>query len=493
MKENIPLLSKITKISASQGAAQPDSNNVDSTESFTSYLCNKPPTVSTAKLVSFTIGFICGSTMGYTRGTFYSLFEVSGNYNHQAIFALVYFPTIFRCLIGPLADGVYSYRFGKHKTHLVLFSLVSGLALFVFSFQVDRVISEARVFELSAWLFAVQMLLVCFQSVAESFLTRVFTSELKAAAASTFDVGMGTGELISYNLFMLLNSQSFLEFFGVHRDRPAVSNQQLLWGLSFIEVCFSLYLCFFFAERILPQEVAKSSAKELVVYCKKLVSNDTYYNLLMYMILTRTFRSIAAGLIQLRLMEVGFKRASLAIVDSLTFPLTLICIYYLSIDIPFQDSLLWANSTTIICCLALLMKYLIGCFVAKSHSFALGMVLLVVALGIEKISGRYVYMNSFLFRIAPVHKASTFLGLLQTVNSFFFTVPTIVGYAAVQHRVADINTIIVWVTGLQLAILGLYHSWSKDSESKKAGLSALEVEESPRTELLPRTSSKQNI
>lgn len=258
-------------------------------------------------------------------------------YSQESEFSLVAYPAVFKFLLAPFLDLFYSNSFGKNKTYIVPSGILMSAILFFYSTKIEAWVENKNIGDITSLLFFQSVLLMIYQIACEAWVFTLFDDEDKSKA-SVARVGGGLlGMLISYNLFLPMNSLEFLNKYIYGHDplkKPLLTHYALLMFIALFNMLLVVYIWIFVKEKKITRN-ADMSLRKLCTYSRKLFFGKYWLRFMLYIFLSETALVLIRDSIQLRLIQYGIERAELATMESITVVLRFgfcLCTYLLIAD-----------------------------------------------------------------------------------------------------------------------------------------------------------------
>ncbi|CCM01313.1 uncharacterized protein FIBRA_03362 [Fibroporia radiculosa] len=162
---------------------------------------------------------IQGFPLGLALGSLPFLLREHLSYSQLAIFSLSSYPYSLKLLWSPIVDSVYFRSVGRRKSWIIPMQLLVGTIMVALSFRADEMMNkpDEYIHVLTA-AFTGLVLLSATQDIAVDGWALTLLSEENLPYASTSQtIGLNTGYLMSYTVFLAFNSEAFAAKWGVPR------------------------------------------------------------------------------------------------------------------------------------------------------------------------------------------------------------------------------------------------------------------------------------
>ena len=139
--------------------------------------------------------------------------EKGATYFQLSLMSLIWLPYSFKFMMSPIVDTYFSESFGKRKSYIIPTQYIASGALFWLSYHIESLIDNNELVYLMLIFFTL-VVCVVFQDIAVDDWAIVGVDKEYLSYSSGMErFGMTTGFLISYNLFLNLNSVKFCNKF----------------------------------------------------------------------------------------------------------------------------------------------------------------------------------------------------------------------------------------------------------------------------------------
>lgn len=143
------------------------------------------------------------------------------------IISLWFVPYSFKFIFAPLIDTVYSHQMGKRRTWIVPTQLIMGVIVFYFSFQLEELIEQKRVYLITV-LFTVILWWCALQDIAvDGWWVTIVKEENTQYSALAQITGVSIGIFTSTTIFFAFSSVEFCKsyLYPEGQDLPPVVDE----------------------------------------------------------------------------------------------------------------------------------------------------------------------------------------------------------------------------------------------------------------------------
>ncbi|KAH9921404.1 MFS general substrate transporter [Fomitopsis serialis] len=162
---------------------------------------------------------IQGFPLGLALGSLPFLLREHLSYSQLATFSLASYPYSLKLFWSPIVDAVYTPALGRRKSWIIPMQILVGSIMTILSFYADEMMQNpAEYINVLTAAFTTLVFLSATQDIAVDGWALTLLSEENLSFASTCQtIGLNTGYLLSYTVFLALNSQAFAEKWGIPR------------------------------------------------------------------------------------------------------------------------------------------------------------------------------------------------------------------------------------------------------------------------------------
>lgn len=408
---------------------------------FNDWMFNQLPNKTFSSLIIFCLAMIFGLAMGFVKSLSFDIMEFNkGKDNFDtsllSVFSLVYLPLSYKVFCAPIVDIFYWNRLGKCKTYLVSSGFILSTLLFALSAQIEELIRPDGVKTLTIYWYAIFQVLVFFQCSADIFLLKICPDASKAELSMFQDLGCVTGEFLAFNVFLPLNSIKFLNkdlFKKKPLTPPLITHQQFMVFMASFTITVTLFLLIFIGERSFDEKDNKKACIQLGKIIPRFFKRPSMIKLFLYIVSMRVLRFTVGGTMLPKLSNLGFSKADLANIDTVTFPIFFLFSFLFLKRFMVGRQMRMYHIMVILCTLILFFRYFILIDYDANRSYQRTFWSLAVFGFIEKFTARPVYLLGFISTIAPVDVGSTFVSLFMSISVSTQSLPNSFGLWLVNH------------------------------------------------------------
>ncbi|OSX67878.1 hypothetical protein POSPLADRAFT_1176862 [Postia placenta MAD-698-R-SB12] len=171
-------------------------------------------------IVLLIVLYLCqGFPLGLALGSLPFLLREHLSYSQLAIFSLSSYPYSLKLLWSPIVDSVFIPSVGRRKSWIIPMQILVGTIMLVMSFYADKMMKDpAEYIHILTAAFTGLVFLSATQDIAVDGWALTLLSEENLPYASTSQtIGLNTGYLMSYTVFLALNSEAFAQKWGFPR------------------------------------------------------------------------------------------------------------------------------------------------------------------------------------------------------------------------------------------------------------------------------------
>ncbi|OCH92678.1 MFS general substrate transporter [Obba rivulosa] len=259
---------------------------------------------------------IQGFPLGLALGSIPFILREHLSYSELAIFSLSGYPYSFKLLWSPIVDSVFFRSLGRRKSWIIPMQLIIGTIMLVISFNAEELMKNPgdHIFTLTA-AFTGLVFFSATQDIAVDGWALTLLSEENLPYASTCQtIGLNTGYLLSYTVFLALNSEAFAQKWGI----PRLTLSTYLAFCASISFLVTIWLLFVKEDKESTSEDMniKSAYATMWTICKL---RHVQTLLLVHLFAKIGFQANEA-VTQLKMVEKGLGREDLAVAVLIDFP-----------------------------------------------------------------------------------------------------------------------------------------------------------------------------
>jgi len=269
---------------------------------------------------------IQGVPLGFFKLSISSILVEKGvHYKDLGLLSLISLPYSLKFFFAPILDAFYFKKFGQRKSYIVPIQYIYALICFLLSFYLQLYINEFNIKGL--FVFGLTcIILIAVQDVAvDGWVLTILTEDYISYGPATQTIGLMLGSLISYNLFIPLNSTYFCNkyLYSAPKIEPLLT-VETFWYLNALFVLgITVFVHFFVKEKELKSEES-ASFKEVVGVVKLFYKNPNLRKLSI-VCLTQFISSMPIiAFFESLLIKNGFHKETFANISSVLFPIEVI-------------------------------------------------------------------------------------------------------------------------------------------------------------------------
>ncbi|KZT67668.1 hypothetical protein DAEQUDRAFT_693874 [Daedalea quercina L-15889] len=265
-------------------------------------------------------GFPLGSSVTqHSTGSLPFLLREHLSYSQLATFSLTTYPYSLKLFWSPIVDAIYTPALGRRKSWIIPMQLLVGSIMAILSFYADQMMqSPAEYINVLTAAFTTLVLLSATQDIAVDGWALTLLSEDNLSYASTCQtIGLNTGYLMSYTVFLALNGQAFAEKWGI----PRLELSTYLVFCSIISFGTTVWLLF---EKEDEDEDVGMSIKSVYKTMWSICSLKHVRTLLIVHLFAKIAFQAHDAVTSLKMVEKGLGREDLAVAVLIEFPFSIL-------------------------------------------------------------------------------------------------------------------------------------------------------------------------
>jgi len=269
---------------------------------------------------------IQGIPLGFFKLSISSILVEKGvHYKDLGLLSLVSLPYSLKFFFAPILDAFYFKKLGQRKSYIVPTQYIYALISFFLSWNVQFYIDEFNVKAL--FIFGLScIILIAVQDVAvDGWVLTILTEDYISYGPATQTIGLMLGSLISYNLFIPLNSTYFCNkyLYSVAKTEPLLTVETFWYCNALFVLGITIFVHFFVKEKELKAEES-ASFKEVVGIVKLFYKNPNLRKLSI-VCLTQFMSSMPIiAFFESLMIKNGFHKEVFANISSVLFPIEII-------------------------------------------------------------------------------------------------------------------------------------------------------------------------
>lgn len=437
---------------------------------FTTICFNKPPTFKMACITILLIYFTMGTAQGYEGTIILDLAEKGASLADQSTFSMIYYPYVFKIIVAPFLDMYFSKVLGKSKTYIVTVGISLSVIFLYVSTIAEAMYARQQVWELTGLFFSVNMAIIVVQIAGEMWLLKIFDEENKSRGAMFINIGMSSGYLFGYNIFVPLNSVKWLNaniFTKNPISEPILTHRFFLMLIGAMFLSAAIFILLFVAEKKIENACNTPTLVGILKVFAKFFTHANMRNFLIYIVLAKTFYYLINGSLDLKLIEGGLSKAQLVNVNTLSFP-----VYLLASIVGMRwlvRGSIMQNFHIIVACLGMTSIFMYFLVQDLEHNGVTTRIpyLYFLITCISRSCLFEEYLMGYINTIASEEIGSTFITAILSVNNSAMQFPTSIGYAiAGRIPVSSFDFYAIFCIGMHFFVLFLYIRFPKKLDKR---------------------------
>ncbi|RPD58451.1 MFS general substrate transporter [Lentinus tigrinus ALCF2SS1-6] len=263
---------------------------------------------------------IQGFPLGLALGSIPFILREHLSYSELAVFSLSGYPYSLKLFWSPIVDSVFFPSIGRRKSWIIPMQLIIGTTMLLISLRAEQLMNNPgeHLYMLS-FAFTSLVFFSATQDIAVDGWALTLLSEENLAYASTCQtIGLNTGYLMSYTVFLALNSEDFANKWGI----PRLSLSSYLFFCALMSFAVTLWL--FFIKEDKESTTEDISIKAVYVTMWEICKLRHVQILLGVHLLAKIGWQASDAATQLKMVEKGLGREDLAITVLIDFPFEII-------------------------------------------------------------------------------------------------------------------------------------------------------------------------
>ncbi|TFY70069.1 hypothetical protein EVJ58_g9 [Rhodofomes roseus] len=261
---------------------------------------------------------IQGFPLGLALGSLPFLLREHLSYSQLATFSLASYPYSLKLFWSPIVDAVFTPKLGRRKSWIIPMQLLVGSIMTILSFTADEMMEKpAEYINVLTAAFTTLVFLSATQDIAVDGWALTLLSEDNLSYASTCQtIGLNTGYLLSYTVFLALNSTAFAYVLDVFSFCVSmVSFGTTVWLFFEKEVCHP--------PQCVPKTFVRIEPRTRIVALTRLTIVDVQTLLTVHLFAKIAFQAHDA-VTSLKMVEKGLGREDMAIAVLIDFPFSIL-------------------------------------------------------------------------------------------------------------------------------------------------------------------------
>lgn len=442
---------------------------IDVEYKYTDILLNMPPSLVGARVIILLVFFVIGSICSYQGAIILELQEKKATFRDQALFTISSYPFIFKVIFAPLVDLFYFEKVGKCKTWIIGSSSVLALVLIIVAPWAETFIDPHKVGGLTALWFCINLVTVFLTISAEMFIVKIFEEDDKSKGSMLLDLGWSIGGFFSYNLFVPLNSVTWLNnhvFQASPVSKPIISHKAMVFGLASTALIYAVAVLIFVGEKKTELNHPRLSLVALLNKVGKFFTQPTMRNFLGYIALMRIFRYLLTDTLMLKIINGGVAKTTIVNIDTVTFPL------YIVVSVCFmrlmsKGKVMKLYSSMLLYAMAVLVVALMVLNDLETHhNSSRTSVFLVLISIMNKFSVDGPFLMGFINLITPHDIGSTFITFMMCWQNLTQIVPSSIGLEIVHRHFMNFNVFACICVACQTILILAFMNYSNSLDDK---------------------------
>ncbi|KIL58525.1 hypothetical protein M378DRAFT_86388 [Amanita muscaria Koide BX008] len=239
-----------------------------------------------------------------------------------ATFTLSSYPYSLKLLWSPIVDSVYFVSIGRRKSWIIPMQLIVGTLMLYLSLNVQRLMDDPsnHVAELTT-IFTSLVFFSATQDIAvDGWALTLLSKDCLSYASTCQTIGITTGSLASFTVFLAFNSPEFADKWGI----PQLTLSAYLKFWSTICYAVTFWLIFFKKEDKEPNTEADMSIKSVYATIWSICKLKNIQLLVIMYFFAKVGFAANDAVTSRKLVEKGYKQEELAIVSLIDFPIQII-------------------------------------------------------------------------------------------------------------------------------------------------------------------------
>ncbi|KAI0253363.1 acetyl-coenzyme A transporter 1-domain-containing protein [Lactifluus subvellereus] len=366
---------------------------------------------------------IQGVPLGLAMETLPFLLRERLSYSKIATFSLCSYPYSLKLLWSPIVDARFFASVGRRRSWIIPTQTVLGSIMLWMSFSVQAFLDNAadRIYALTV-IFTSLVVIAATQDIAvDGWSLTLLSRENLSYAAMCQTVGLNTGWLMSFTVFLALNSEDFSAKWGT----PVLTLSAYLrfWSI----VCFGVTIWLILVQRERKEDLSEDETSITSVY-KTIWSISQLKSIRSFMIIHLTSKITFAAhdaATSLKMVEKGLRKEDFAAAALLDFPIQVVGGYFIARwsrgDRPLQPWI-WAFLPRVT--IAFFAAVILWNFPAPPITAGFFAFIIVFrSFGEMASTTQFISSGAFHARVSDPIIGGTYITLLNTVTNLGYTWP----------------------------------------------------------------------
>ncbi|KAI0757425.1 MFS general substrate transporter [Daedaleopsis nitida] len=259
---------------------------------------------------------IQGFPLGLALGSIPFILREHLSYSELAVFSLSGYPYSLKLFWSPIVDSVFFRSVGRRKSWIIPMQIIIGTTMLLMSFKAEDLMNNPgdHLYMLS-FAFTSLVFFSATQDIAVDGWALTLLSEDNLSYASTCQtIGLNTGYLMSYTVFLALNSEDFAKKWGI----PRLTLSSYLFFCALMSFAVTVWLLFVKEDKESTTE--DISIKAVYITMWEICKLRHVQVLLCVHLLAKIGWQASDAVTQLKMVEKGLGREDLAVTVLIDFP-----------------------------------------------------------------------------------------------------------------------------------------------------------------------------
>ncbi|KAH9927460.1 MFS general substrate transporter [Epithele typhae] len=257
---------------------------------------------------------IQGFPLGLALGSIPFILREHLSYSELAVFSLAGYPYSLKLFWSPIVDSVFFRSVGRRKSWIIPMQLIVGTIMLIMSTSAEEMVENPgkHLYTLS---FAFTSLV--FFSATQGWALTLLSEENLAYASTCQTIGLNSGYLMSYTVFLALNSVDFANKWGI----PRLTLGSYLFFCACMSFAVTFWLFFVKEDKDVNEDIG---IKQVYVTMWEICKLKHVQVLLGIHLLAKIGWQANDAVTQLKMVEKGLGREDLAMTVLIDFPFEII-------------------------------------------------------------------------------------------------------------------------------------------------------------------------
>ncbi|KAI0651429.1 MFS general substrate transporter [Trametes meyenii] len=258
---------------------------------------------------------IQGFPLGLALGSVPFLLREHLSYSEIAVFSLAGYPYSLKLLWSPIVDSTFFPSIGRRKSWIIPMQIIIGTIMLAMSYYAEELLNNPgqHLYTLSAAFTS-----LVFFSATQGWALTLLSEENLSFASTCQTIGLNTGYLMSYTVFLALSSEDFAKRWGV----PRLTLGTYLFFCALMSFGVTVWLLFIKEEKESTSE--DISVKAVYTTMWEICKLRHVQILLAVHLLAKIGWQANDAVTQLKMVEKGLGREDLAVTVLIDFPFQIV-------------------------------------------------------------------------------------------------------------------------------------------------------------------------